>query len=167
MSQKAKVKCNWRFHANRQLFVYKKLYKARRFSPTLKNIIAGLKASGLWPVSMEKTHENTMMTKFEGPPVMPLKAMTALPATTQSLFFFYVPKSSIQLKSALKKSFFAQNQPTIFNFFKTQTGKPLDTQPMVIVALDQEVPSRWYKKEKITAQKKIIWCHLTQLRPPP
>ena len=25
---------------------------------------------------------------------------------------------------------------------------------MVIVALDQEVPSRWYKKEKITAQKK-------------
>lgn len=102
---------------------------------------------------MEKTHENTMTTKFEGPPVMPLKAMTALPATTQSLFF-YVPKSSIQLKSALKKSFSLKTSPQFSTFFKTQTGKLLDTQPMVIVALDQEVPSRWYKKEKITAQKK-------------
>lgn len=102
---------------------------------------------------MEKTHENTMTTKFEGPPVMPLKAMTALSATTQSLFF-YVPKSSIQLKSALKKSFSLKTSPKFSTFFKTQTGKLLDTQPMVIVALDQEVPSRWYKKEKITAQKK-------------
>lgn len=104
---------------------------------------------------MEKTYENTMTTKFEGPLVMPLKAMTALPATTQSLFFFfYVPQSSIQLKSALKKSFSIKTSPQFSTFFKTQTGKLLDTQPMVIVALDQEVPSRWYKKEKITAQKK-------------
>jgi len=125
MSQKAKVKCNWRFHANRQLFVYKKLYKARRFSPTLKNIIAGLKASGLWPVSMEKTHENTMMTKFEGPPVMPLKAMTALQATTQSLFFFYVPKSSIQLKSALKKSFSLKTSPQFSTFLRPKPGNLL------------------------------------------
>lgn len=67
---------------------------------------------------MEKTYENTMTTKFEGPLVMPLKAMTALPATTQSLFFFFLRTSVINsAQVCIKKVFLDQNQPTIFNFF--------------------------------------------------
>lgn len=127
-------------------------YKARKASLASKNIIAGWKASGLWPVSMAKPLKNTMKSKLEQLQVTPPEAMATMSEATQSPI--QTLESPPHLMPVLKSHSSSIKTSRNFQLSATKTGSPLDKQPMAIAGLDGGNSNFGCENEDLQPRKK-------------
>jgi 4-hydroxybenzoate polyprenyltransferase len=109
-------------------------YEARKAGMTAKNILAGWKASGLWPVSIAKPLMNPMTTALPETPKTPQKR-----ARSPSPCLFKTPTSSRELRASLESIPSASKLDGAMRLFMGKIAKDMDRKNLTLASQEREL----------------------------
>lgn len=126
-------------------------YKARHAAMTEKNVIAGWKVTGLWPVNLAKVLMNPMVTKTPEQPKRPKTPPNTLKRPAECIF--ETPKSSMQVRNTLAEiSSTIKVNKTVRLVFK-KIGHQMDRQHVELEARDREIKQLRHRNEQLMPKK--------------